>query len=242
VELDPEVADPLGVLRDLLLLPGVVDRLEQRDEVRGAREDHAAPESVLQQLRVPRNGGGEERLPGNEHHDELRRDLELVGVRLPREARDVIAHELRVLGQASLALGVVHRLLGLEERAQGELRVHDETLSAREVHDHVGPLRADVAEERRLLQEVAVRDHAGQLDDALEVDLPPASARDRPPKRLGQSGRLEAQPFGLLADLGVGGRARGLERGQLVLEVLELRGDRLHLVEERRAVGVERLA
>ncbi len=124
-----------------------------------------------------------------------------------------------MLRQRGGPLGLVARLVGVEEGVQRRLRVDDDLLAAGQVDDQVGPQRAVVAPQRALLAEVAAVDHAGQLDDPLQLQLAPAAARLRLAQGGAEAGRLAAQPL-----------LRGDELAQLLLQRAPLNG----------AVAVER--
>src|SRR5213076_65059 len=96
--------------------------------------------------------------------------LELLPVPLLPELRHVLPHEpcmpLEMPAAVVLVLGLDRVEISLERR----LRVDDDVLAARERDHEVGPQQAAVAVAlARLLDEVAVGDHPGQLDDAPEL-------------------------------------------------------------------------
>jgi hypothetical protein len=114
--------------------------------------------------------------------------------RLPEWPTDTADDLARVIGEARVAGRVVGRLDPVEVRVQRRLRVDDDALPARELHDDVGAQDAAVAVGRPgLLDEVAVRDHPGQLDDALQLQFAPAAANPRTLECVRQSARLVAQ-------------------------------------------------
>ena len=138
----------------------------------------------------------------------------------------MVADETRVARKVAAARVVVLGLGGVEVGLERRLGVDDDALAARELHDQVGSEQpALVVALARLLDEVAVRDHAGQLDDALELDLAPAPAYVRRPQRRHEAARLLLQP-GLalgdepqvLVDPGDGREALLLERPRLLVE------------------------
>ena len=85
----------------------------------------------------------------------------------------MLAHLARVRGQMRGALRVVGRLDRVEVCGERHLGVDDHDLSSRKTDDQIGTQPPVVRGRRHLLVEVAVRQHARQLDDALELDLPP---------------------------------------------------------------------
>ena len=90
------------------------------------------------------------------------------------------------------------------------LRVDDDALAAGELHDEIGPEQAALVVAAALLRaEVAVVEHAGELDDALQLHLAPAAAD-------------------------VGGAQRGDEAAGLGAELLLALGDRAQLLADAR--------
>ena len=101
------------------------------------------------------------------------------------------------------------------------------------LHDHVGTHAPLLADGRHLLLEIAVLQHAGQLDDPAQLDLPPAPAHGRRPQRGHQVAGGVAQLFlrrrdglHLLADGAVGRPALQLHRPHLRVHLLQRRADR----------------
>ena len=103
------------------------------------------------------------------------------------------------------------------------LRVDDDALAARQLHDHVGPKQAaGVVALALLLVEVAVLDHPCELDDALQLHLAPAAAHVWRPQCGHEVAGLGAEP--LLA-LGHGAQLLADDRHgrqPLLLECLRL--------------------
>ena len=107
VELLAEAADLLGVLGELLLLPAVIGRAQERIE-RGRRGHHdLLGHAVLDQPAVGVRRGGRERFSRDEHDDEVRRLGELLLVGLGGQRVHVLAHLLGVATQrlAPVSLG-----------------------------------------------------------------------------------------------------------------------------------------
>ena len=147
------------------------------------------------------------------------------------------------------ALGVVGRLAGVEVRRERNLRVDDHDLLARETDDQVGAQPPVVGRGRDLLVEVAVRQHARELDDALQLNLAPASPDVRRPQR-GREGRgALAQLRQLAPERAVRPLARELQRPHLAVDLLERLLQRPDVprqlgfgdLEERRAVRLVRV-
>ena len=119
-----------------------------------------------------------------------------------------------VSGQAAgMHLGVV-ALGGVEEGRERHLGVDDDLLAAGEVDDEVRPGDAVDGGRRHLGVEVAVLEHAGDLDDSTQLHLAPGAARLRgrqsADERVGLGlqllGRHRGQPH-RLHQRGVGGDA-----------------------------------
>lgn len=131
-------------------------------------------------------------------------------------------------------VGVV-ALGGFEEGGERDLRVDDQILALGKPHHHVGPQHPVVGRGGRLLGEVAVRHHAGQLDRTAQVELAPAATHLRFPQRGGQrrglpAERLAAHPHlvHLLVQLALPGGAPLLQLAQLGVQSVEgLLHDRL---------------
>ena len=87
----------------------------------------------------------------------------------------MVAHLPRVDLQRPDPPGFVPRLLRVEERLERRLGVDDDVLAAGEVHDQIRPEPAVVANERRLLVEIAPLEHARDLDHAPELHLSPSA-------------------------------------------------------------------
>ena len=93
-----------------------------------------------------------------------------------------------------LAADFVGRLERLQIGIERRLRVDDHVLAAGQPDDDIGPHAAIVAVgDGVLLLEVAVLDHPGQLDDALELELAPAAANARALERVHELAGLVAQ-------------------------------------------------
>jgi hypothetical protein len=71
---------------------------------------------------------------------------------------------------------VVRRFHGLQIRQQRRLGIHHNVFSAGEPNNEVRAKTPGAGGDRFLLHEIAVRQHAGNLYHAPELDLSPASA------------------------------------------------------------------
>ena len=118
-------------------------------------------------------------------------------------------HLPRMVGEQRLPRRFVRRLERAQIRVERHLRVDDDVLAARQPDDDVGTHAAigPFAVERLLLVEVAVLDHAGELDDALQLQLAPAAADAGTLERVDEPARFGLQ---FLAD--------GVERGDALQE------------------------
>src|SRR3954470_13323311 len=245
VELAAELEDLARVLGHRLLLPAIGNRAQEPDQRRRRGDDHARLRAHLDQRPVLVERRAIEPFV-DEHHDELRRRLELPPVPLLAELRDVVAELARMAREMrALQLDVlaVHRV---EVRIDRHLGVDHDRLAARQLHDQIGAeQRAFVVARARLRLEVAVVEHPRELDDALELELAPLAADVRRAQCRHEAARLGtelllperdlAQP---LADLRPRACAlllelprlrlepgqRLLDRGELRLRELEERG------------------
>ena len=128
--------------------------------------------------------------PGKEHHDELRRVVELSPVALRAELHDVVAHLTCVILEPGFARRLVGgRLHGVQVRLQRRLGVHDDHLAAGQAYDEIGAQLPIARVDGGLLDEVTVVEHACHLADSLELNLPPATAHAGLPQRIHQSAR-----------------------------------------------------
>ena len=113
--------------------------------------------------------------------------------------------------------------------------------------DDVGPhAAARRAVNRVLLREVAVLDHAGELDDALQLELAPAAADAGPLERVGEAPRFVAQvlPGGverrdLLHQLRAALDAPALGVLDLAIDLLERLGHRREQILDRLLARVD---
>ncbi len=141
----------------------------------------------------------------------------------------MVAHLARVITELGEPLLVVVALERLEVRLAGALRIDDDGLRARQLHDEIGAQAAVVGPDVVLRLEIAVLEHAGHLDDAAELDLAPAAADVRPvAQRTDEVPGLAAQVLLALGEdpdlgreIGVGAGARDLELLELAVDLLE---------------------
>ena len=222
VKLPAEVEHRPGVLGQRLLLPGVLDGAQHRDQ-RGRRGDvHTAGQRVLEQARVVLERGREERLAGDEHDHELRRLRQGRPVCLGAELLHVRPQVPGVRGEARLAVVIVSGGGGLQVGGERHLGVDDHVLSAGQPDHHVRPLPAL---DDHLLVEVHVRGHARELHHPAQLKLAPPAAGLGPPQRAHQRLRLLAEllraapgELDLLRELGVRPGPRDVGVAQLLLD------------------------
>ena len=134
---------------------------------------------VLEQRRVVLQGGGQQRVSGNEGDDEFGRVVELLPVRLLRQRIHVGTQLPGVAHQMGLARRLVDGVGGVEKRLHGHLGIDDHPLGAGEVDHHVGTQPSFVAFGMHLLVEIAVLEHARHLHHPAELHLAPPTACGR---------------------------------------------------------------
>jgi len=112
------------------------------------------------------------------------------------ELGDVLAHLAGVALEVPLALVHVVGAERSEVRLDRDLRVDHDALPAGELHDHVRPEEtARVVALALLLVEVAVLNHPGELDDALQLHFAPTAAHVRRAQRRHEVAGLGAEPL-----------------------------------------------
>ena len=129
------------------------------------REDDLFRQGEFDQVGLFIERRAQELVAGNEQDDELGTFVELLPVGFAGQHANVVADIPRMPLQAELALVVVLRFDGLEVGVQRRLDVDNELPLIRHSHDQVGPEHAVLAARMDLLLEVAMLDHAGQLDE-----------------------------------------------------------------------------
>ncbi len=247
MQLAPQLADLAGVVGHRLLAPPVGDGLQEPDERGGPGQQHPLLGGVLEQVGVRLGRAGQDGVAGHEEHDEVGGGVEGLLVPLGGQGVDVVAHLPGVVDEAALAGGLVRRLARLEEALQRHLGVDDHGLAAGQADDQVGadpgPVRSDGP---HLLLEVAVADHAGDLDDPAELQLAPAAPHGRRPQGGDEVGRLRAQvALGQRERLDLGQHGGvGLGPGHLealhpVLDLLQNLGHRADEAGDHGGSGVE---
>ncbi len=180
-------------------------------------------------------------LAREEQDDEVGRRVKPGPVALVRQLLDVLAQQPGVVAQVPISLLVGGRLVGVEHALQRRLGVDDDVLAPGQVDDQVGAQRPLVAGERRLLDEVAVAHHPGELDDVAQLHLAPLAARVRLAQRGDERAGLGAQPLaGLVQRLQLRLEpAAGL--APLLVEVQQLLVDPAELLPQRRDELLDRL-
>src|SRR5438270_6687089 len=130
----------------------------------------------------------------------------------------------------------------VEVRVDRDLRVDDDRLAARQLHDEVGAQqRPFVVARARLRLEVAVVEHPRELDNALQLQLPPLAAHVRRAQRGDEAPRLRAQL--LLADRHLAQPLADLRHlaGALLLELPCLRLELRQRLLDRRELRLRQL-
>ena len=151
------------------------------------------------------------------------------------------AEQPRVVAQMLLALVLVAGLVGVEHSLQRRLGVDDDVLAAGQADDQVRAQRRLVARDRGLLGEIAVPDHARELDHVAQLHLPPLPARIRLAERGHERAGLGPQA---LAGLGKGPQLRLEPPSRLppvLIECQQLGVDPAELLLERRDKLLDRL-
>ncbi len=237
VEFFAQAADLRGILRDVLALPTVSHREQQRDQGGGRGQNHALSGARFDQRRIFFESGAEEAFAGQEENHKLRRGVELLPILLAGERGDVRAHLARVILQERGAGIVVGGLAGGQVGFERRLGVHHDVLAARQPDQQVGPQSTLLRGGDGLGVEVAVLQHACQLDHAFELNFAPSAAH---------AGRAQGggQPAGFGAELGlaieqradlldqsrIGPGAGGLQVLNLAVDFFQRFADRPHQV------------
>ena len=235
-----EVADRPRVLLHLLLPPAVGHGPQERDQGRGRREDHPLLHPVFDEAGVLLQRRAEEGLARQEEDHELRRRLELAPVALLGELLEVHADPPRMLHQPLTPPLLIPGLQSVQIGVERRLGVDHHALAAGQADHQIGALPAVVRVDRGLGGEVAVGEHAGHLDDALELDFSPAAARRRSAQgsdeldRFALQARLRrAEALQVLGEPGVGGGARRLQVLDLAVHLVERLAERGHQLADR---------
>jgi hypothetical protein len=179
---------------------------------------------VLHQRGVALQGRVQERVGRHEEHHEIRRLIEGRPVRLGRQRVHVPAQHPGVLVEVRVAGALVARLHGGQVRVEGRLRVDHHRAPAVQPHQHVRAYPLVVGRPGDLLEEIAMIEQPGRLDDAAQLMLAPATPDLRRAQRRDQLFRLGAELAGdrahgpdLLAQLGVGVHPVPLQLGHPLL-------------------------
>jgi hypothetical protein len=172
-----ERGDHFGLLGDLLLPPHAGHGAGDGDEVGRGREQHAAFERPIPQLRILFERGGEEMLARNVHDDIVGGLAELRPIVLGAERLRMVAHGGDVGAEAGLLLLVVDLVAGVEEGVQRAFGVDHQLAVAGQVDDHVGAQAAVGGFEADLHLEVDAFGQAGLDQHVAERLFAPAAAR-----------------------------------------------------------------
>ena len=153
----------------------------------------------------------------------------------------MILHLPDVVGQLAAAHAVFRRRLRVEERLERRLRIDDDAAAAGEVDGHVGAEPAALRKDGRLLVEVAVLEHAGELHDFAQLHFTPLPAHARRAQRADQVLRFLLQLLLRVPDEAEHrAHARAVVDARL-LDFLQLRIHLLQRVFDRRDQGAELL-
>ena len=166
VELDSELANFRGALRELDLLPTVRDRFEQRDEARRCRENHVLAQRFVEQLGLFGERSRQELIARDEQDHELWRPLELRPIGLGRKLADSSRDDRCVTRKRYAPRGIARRFSRFEIGIERRLDVDDELPALGQMDDHVGPNRALGRRRVALCHEIAMLEHARELDEA----------------------------------------------------------------------------
>lgn len=101
-----------------------------------------------------------------------------------------------VQGELCITGSIVNRFHGLQVAPERHLRVHDDALPTREVHDKIWPKGSIVRRMVLLLDEVDVLDHARRFHDSAKLELPPAPSDVGSPKSVDQVPRFYIERVG----------------------------------------------
>ena len=137
VKLPPGLEDRPGVLRQRLLLPGVLRGAQQRDQGRRGGDVHPAGHGMLQQARIVLKRRGKERFTRDEQHHELRCRRQRGPVRLGGQPVHVLAQVPGMRGEPGFAHGLVGGPGGFEVGRERDLGIHHDVLAPGQVDHHV---------------------------------------------------------------------------------------------------------
>ncbi len=173
--------------------PAEGDGPQQSHQAGRRRQDNPLGESALEKAAIHVERGAQELVAGNEQHHEVGRARKLAPVGFGGELSNALLDVGRVALQMARAGGLVGGVDSAQVGVERCLDVDDDLASGRQVHDHIRPQPAFGSARLRLLEKVAVLDHAGQLDEAPQRQLAPLTAHLGPAQRLHQVARLAVQ-------------------------------------------------
>ena len=167
-------------------------RLQQRNQRGGGGDENLVAHALLDEVWAFLQGRVVDAFTRQKHHHELGRAWQFVPVALGRQLQHMRAHLVSMPAQMLAPLGLVAGSIhGGQVGLKRHLGIHHHLMTIGQVHDQVGPQPAVV--QGFLLHEIAVFDHAGQFDHALELDFAPAAAHRRGTQRAHQVPRLLRQ-------------------------------------------------
>lgn len=228
VKFASKIGNGLGVAGGLFLSPSIGHGSQEGNEGGGGGQEDFAVSSGFDEGWVLFKGGAEEVFAREKEDDEFGRGLELVPVGLGGEPLDVLSDVSGVGAEFLAALKVGVGLLGVEVGVEGAFGVDDHLSVAGEADDEVGSEPAVVGGGGGLLVEVAVFEHAGQFDDALELDFAPASADLWGAEGLDEAGGFavefllgDGEGPELFGETGVLGGAFGFPTGEALVHLMD---------------------
>ncbi len=228
VKLAAEPADLARLAREAVLPPDLRDGAGDGDEVGRGRQQHAAFEREVPQLRFFLERGGDEMLARHEHQHIVGRILELALIALRAERLDVVLHRGDMRHQRQLAGVIVFRLERVLIGVERNLGVDHQQLVARHPHDRIGPQPPFVGIDRLLGDEIGMLGQPALFEHVAQLLLAPAPARlggvaqrIAEPRRLGPHLFLPGpHRLDLAVELAEGVGALGFEQGDLLLIAL----------------------
>ena len=202
---------------------------------------------IFEQLRSLGQCCAQELIARQKQHCKFRAALELVPVGLGRKFAHARFHLLRMTCQRRRARLIALRLGGIQVGIQRRLGIDHQIAPFAHVHDQIRPLHARVTRHARLLGEITVRRHAGELHDAAQGQFTPATADLRAaqcPDQIAclalQSTLAERQLFNLRAQARERIAAFAFHASQLLFAFLQRLANRLDHLPERALAFTQR--
>ena len=201
VQVARQIEQRFGVVRQALLLPSVGHGFKHGPQRDGRGERHFAREGVVHQRGVGFEGGLQQRLVGNERHDEIRSRLERLPIRLVTQHAHMFAQRFGMGFEQFAAAcqlvcaGTVGNLASALIVGIRHLRVDGDGFAAGQMHHHVGALVAAVGIfDHHLRVEIDMFEQPGRFNDIAQLRLAPRAAHLVIAQRGGQRVRLLVEP------------------------------------------------